>query len=575
MQLEAIAAEQGTLRDSVCALCNTLTELSDLAGASWLPAAAIEMLEQRHEGWQLAHGACPACVQRAMLEILLTRGEQRPENLEALHPYSPEVAHGVLPTHMRLHVDARYQGRGVTLALVDSGFYPHPDLTRPRNRIRAWVNATTDPVSALFFESDDQPEWPGWNAADPSQWHGMMTSGVAAGNGYLSHGLYRGLAPEADVVLVQARGKDGCISNETITRALRWLHKHGPELGVKIVSLSVAGEPVPWRVGNPVDRAIADLTMQGVTVVAAAGNAGARHLVPPATAPEAITVGGIDDHNNFDPNDVDLWHSNYGETVTGRMKPELVAPSIWVVAPVLPGTQVADEAHELYARRHTRDDEIERRTAELKLVTPHYQHVDGTSFAAPITASLIACMLELNPKLTPAQIRKVLTSTAQPLTGVDLSRQGASALNATLAMAAALRVEEAPLEGYPASPQVTPFGVTLYLYDRHTDSVQVQGSWDGWSAPGVEATQILPNIWRAHLDNLKPGRHSYRFLLGGTYWLDDPNNPRKTPNTFGGFDSVMLVPDPPALPEVLQVGARKSPDRARKQKVQLQTFPSL
>ncbi|HEX8231284.1 MAG TPA: S8 family serine peptidase, partial [Chloroflexia bacterium] len=392
MQLEERPSLEEILGgDCLCPFCGTPTGATDLAEASWLPPLAVALLEERHPHWELAHGACPACVQRAMREVLLTNGEHKvDEAFAAEFSLAPELAFGVLPTHMRLHVDERYQGRGVTLALVDSGFYPHPDLTTPRNRIRAWVNATTDPVSALFFDEDDQPEWPRWDSASNWQWHGTMTSAVAAGNGYLSHGLYRGLAPEAQVVLVQARGKDGCISNETITRALRWLEERGPELGVRIVSLSVAGEPVKWLAGNPVDEAIAALVTQGVTVVTAAGNAGERDLVPPATAPYALTIGGLDDHNNFDPEDLDLWHSNYGETVTGRMKPELVAPSIWVAAPVLPGSTVDKEARHLFARRHLREPGTETRIAAQKLLTPHYQHVDGTSFSAPIVASVVA-----------------------------------------------------------------------------------------------------------------------------------------------------------------------------------------
>jgi len=45
---------------------------------------------------------------------------------------------------------------------------------------------------------------------------------------------------------------------------------------------------------------------------------------------------------------------------------------------------------------------------KLKLVTPHYQHVEGTSFAAPIVTSAIACMLEANPTLPPLLVRDVL-----------------------------------------------------------------------------------------------------------------------------------------------------------------------
>jgi hypothetical protein len=71
-----------------------------------------------------------------------------------------EAAFGALPTPLRLHADPRYDGRGVTLALVDSGFYPHPDLTQPRNRIRAWVDAGRSHGAALMFEPEAEPRSP-------------------------------------------------------------------------------------------------------------------------------------------------------------------------------------------------------------------------------------------------------------------------------------------------------------------------------------------------------------------------------------------------------------------------------
>ena len=48
--------------------------------------------------------------------------------------------------------------------------------------------------AALMFEPEAEPRWPDWDSGAPAQWHGLMTSTVAAGNGWLSHGLYRGIA---------------------------------------------------------------------------------------------------------------------------------------------------------------------------------------------------------------------------------------------------------------------------------------------------------------------------------------------------------------------------------------------
>lgn len=413
--------------------------VAEVEEAGWISPDVERRIGAAHPGWRRSDGGCPACIQEALLAVLLEKGEEElHESIQRVWPLDAEAAFGALPTPLRLHADPRFRGRGVTLALVDAAFYPHPDLVRPTNRIRAWADASRSPVEVRRFRPDETPEWPGWDAREGGQWHGLMTSAVAAGSGALAHGLYRGLASEAELVLVQARDESGRIRNESIERALRWLLEVAPELGIRVVNLSLGGDPVTPLRGNPVDEAVAALADAGIVVVVAAGNDGERRLVPPGTAPAAITVGGLDDKNTFDHGERALWHSNYGEAGDGAGKPELVAPSIWVVAPLLPGTGTAFEARSLFARRARGDGGAEERIIELKLVTPHYQHVDGTSFAAPLTASVVACMIDANPKLTPERARELLVQTAHPVPGAAPDRQGAGALNAGLAVGAAL-----------------------------------------------------------------------------------------------------------------------------------------
>src|SRR4030095_1830906 len=61
---------------------------------------------------------------------------------------------------------------------------------------------------------------------------------------------------------------------------------------------------------------------------------------------------------------------------------------------------------------------------EGNVINEHYKFVDGTSFAAPIVSSTVACMLEANPKLTPQQMKRILIGTAERVTGVEVDRQG-------------------------------------------------------------------------------------------------------------------------------------------------------
>ena len=281
----------------------------------------------------------------------------------------------------------------------------------------------------------------------------------------------------------------------------------------------------------------------GISVVAAAGNDGQRSLLPPATAPLALTIGGIDDKNTFSHDEIALWHSNYGTASNEVPKPDLVAPSIWVAAPVLPQTSVAQEAQDLFVRREQRDPNANSRIAELKLITPHYQHVEGTSFAAPIVASTIACLLEANPALTPLIVRDVLKETAHPVPGADQERQGAGALSPGQAVARALAERHNRGATQQVSPRLTPEGITFSLHDHAASSVRILGSWDEWRSPGIAATSVEPGYWRTLPVHLSTGRHTYKFLLDGQRWLDDPNNPRKAPDGLGSLNSAVVVPE--------------------------------
>ncbi|HEX6718682.1 MAG TPA: hypothetical protein VF088_16365, partial [Pyrinomonadaceae bacterium] len=53
----------------------------------------------------------------------------------------------VIPTSVRLNADPQYTGKGVTIAFLDSGFYPHADLSEPTNRILFYKDIAEEQVS--------------------------------------------------------------------------------------------------------------------------------------------------------------------------------------------------------------------------------------------------------------------------------------------------------------------------------------------------------------------------------------------------------------------------------------------
>lgn len=349
-----------------------------------------------------------------------------------------------LPVPVRMDADERFTGRGVTIAFLDSGFYAHQDLTEPVNRIVAYHN--------IFSPADDLSSL---EKHDVASWHGMMTSVVAAGNGFLSDGLYRSIAPEAKVVLVKI-GKTGRIPESNIEMGLRWVLANKDKFAIRIVNISAGGDFEQPYLDNRLCELVEDTVKAGLTVICAVGNAGlapGHPVLPPASSPAAISVGGLDDQNSLDRARRGMYRSSYGPTIDGLQKPEVIAPGIWVAGPILPHTPTAAEAH-LYAELDAAaDDQLKeiivlhagvdkqldeardlsvpllRQLITIKLregnvINEHYKFVDGTSFAAPIVASIAACMLEANPKLTPAQIKRILIDTAERVPDVEVDRQG-------------------------------------------------------------------------------------------------------------------------------------------------------
>lgn len=377
---------------------------------------------------------CPRCVE------LFTRAKIQIQSDAAIFEQSGHV----LSTPLRLDADDRFTGQGVTIAFLDSGFYRHVDLTTPHSRILAYhsIAATEGDKTTL-----DTP--------DVASWHGMMTSVVAAGNGSLSNGFYRGIAPEASLVLVKL-ARSGRISERNIKDGLEWVIAHREEYGIRIVNISAGGDEEASYLHNLLAKTVERAVREGLTVVCAVGNAGhlpGHPVLPPASAPSCIAVGGLDDKNSLNRARRGMYRSSYGPTIDGLQKPEVIAPGIWVPAPILPHTPTAEEAallatldnapdeqlHALLAAQHGVDKDLDearelpayllRQLITIKLreenvITRYYKYVDGTSFAAPIVSSIIACMLEANPALKPHQVKRILIDTAERLPQIEVDRQG-------------------------------------------------------------------------------------------------------------------------------------------------------
>ncbi len=433
---------------SFCPVCRREVDGRMITTAAPVDESLHPLLAVNMHAWEPGKPICFDCIRRY---------SQLHDELTAAFPHFAEQELKVVPTPMRLDAPDQLRGRGTTIAFLDAGFYAHPDLAKPRNRILKYVNLVERAKQSDLI------------TPQASSWHGMMTSVVATGNGFLSGGLYRGIASEANVVLVKV-GMSSRVRHQDIERGIRWVIRHRKEFNIRIINISAGGDYEASYLTDELSQAAEEASRAGLLVIAAAGNSG--HLrdhpvLPPASAPSVIAVGGLDDRNNLDFSDNQMYRSSYGPTIDGLQKPEIIAPGIWIAAPILPGTPTAEQAELLselenapdselldIIKRHPGVDEdldhatelapyLLRQVAWIKIrdnnvISGHYKHVDGTSFAAPIVSSIAAQILEAVPDLKPHEVKLALIKTAVRIAQVDVDRQGWGMVNPRAAIAAAM-----------------------------------------------------------------------------------------------------------------------------------------
>jgi serine protease AprX len=285
-------------------------------------------------------------------------------------------------------------GAGVTVAVLDTGFTPHPDLG-PGNVTTVITNPRTR------------------TGVDPNG-HGTHIAGIVTGRH--ASGSYVGVAPDAAVIMVKIADDTGLATSADLMRGLQWVYDNRVARNIRVVSLSVtAGYPESYMT-SPIAAAVEQLWFAGVTVVVAAGNDGAAEdavQYAPANDPYVITVGCLDDNATTTPSDDSLCSfSSRGLTQDGQAKPDLVAPGRKVVSTL------------------ARTGEFAREFPD-RVVDGTYVRMSGTSMATPVVAGTVALLLERYPRLTPDQIKWLLTTTERAYAG---QADEAGALDAHAAM---------------------------------------------------------------------------------------------------------------------------------------------
>lgn len=294
-----------------------------------------------------------------------------------------------------------YSGQGVTIAIVDTGVYQHPDFLQPHNRIIAFKDFVKNKTIAY----DDNG-------------HGTHCAGAALGSGFASSGKYRGPAFNANLVAVKVLNKAGSEKSSTIIKGLEWCLTNKTLYQIRIVSLSLGYKATDSYRDDLVCQAVEKLVQAGIAVFAAAGNEGPelRTINSPGIHPAVITVGASDDLNTPTPTDDSVAEfSSRGPTIDGLTKPDLLAPGSNIIS--------AKAKNSLLAK-----------TTSDKTKLEWYLSLSGTSMATPLCAGVGAQILQAYPELTPQELKARLVASAAKISTADANTQGNGLVNALTAV---------------------------------------------------------------------------------------------------------------------------------------------
>lgn len=250
-----------------------------------------------------------------------------------------------------------YTGRGVGVAILDTGISMHPDYAE---RIRAFQD---------FCNGKNQPY--------DDNGHGSHIAGIIAGNGRMSKGRYRGVAPLASLVVLKVLDRTGNGNTKDVIEAMKWMIENRERYQIRIANISVG--MLPQSKSKERDQMLEwvdHMWDSGIFTVAAAGNGGPSYnsVTIPGASSTVLTVGSSDDRDQLvRRRGLYPGYSGVGPTDCCVCKPEILAP----------GTEI----HSCNSLNYG------------------YTVKSGTSMATAVVSGACALIYDRYPYLTPAGLK--------------------------------------------------------------------------------------------------------------------------------------------------------------------------
>ncbi|WP_232828783.1 S8 family peptidase [Kribbella monticola] len=309
-------------------------------------------------------------------------------------------------------------GKGVKIAVLDTGL----DTGKAPGEAQTHADfAGRIAATANFSDSTDTADRYG---------HGTHVASIAAGTGAASGGKYKGVAPDATLLIGKVLDDYGNGSTSGIIAGMEWAAAQG----ATIANLSLGGDPSDGtdELSLAVNRISHDT---GMLMVIAAGNcwdSGPGQVSAPASADAALAVANLQRDGSV--NDTSCRGPRAGD---GALKPEISAPGTDIVAARSEGTTIGTPVGDFYTT------------------------LSGTSMASPHVAGTAALIAQAHPDWKADQLKNRLISTADPQDGSGVFEQGAGRVDADQSTDDSVTVDTAKLDlgrlawPYPATDPVS------------------------------------------------------------------------------------------------------------------------
>lgn len=293
---------------------------------------------------------------------------------------------------VRLDNTINASGRGVGVGVIDSGVYPHRDLTTPFNRISTF----SDLINGLTYPYDDNG-------------HGTCTCGVIAGNGEASNGIYKGIAPNSNLHVIKAFNKLGKGYVSDVLYAINELIAMSPKYNIKILCLPFESLNHDRFIFSLFDKILKKAIDSGIIPVLPSGSGVIEgSIVGIALSKNAITVSGLDTTSKT----VSYEYSSTGAPKKD-FKPNFCAACVDIVSLNCNTSYISEKNNtKLYAPK----------------LSSSYTSFSGTSISAAYISGICALLYELNQTLSFDDIVSLLTASSDSL-DLPINEQGEGYIN--------------------------------------------------------------------------------------------------------------------------------------------------